>query len=634
MKRRCNCSGACAGESNSVSRREFIALVGAGTAGVLLTGPVSAAPLDYQLPASELEQWTQSLTKPASPRLYRSDVHTDARMHLGGIGTGNFEIGVDGQFTTWQLFNTLRDGLVPFHFVIKAGATTKLLQTAGGPDWPRVDRIEMTGEYPVAILRFLDSAIPVQVQLTAFSPFAPLDTALSSVPVAYLVFRLHNPTTQTQRVSLGALMQNAVGYEAVGKIDGNRHPNFGGNINECIADDHASFLVMRAKPAQEPSLDKSVAVYTNLDPRGLNAPPDDRPANLTVRLIGRQPLSAKEMNDPAHTVIWLEEARADLAEGVLRAAREAVMAGATLLFSGKSMPLLESYARATGGKPLAQAQSRPDILFDDFEHGYDKWTVNGQAFGAKPAAGTLPNQQPVSGFLGGGLVNSFLEGDQTTGRLVSKSFVIERRYIHFLVGGGSHQNTQIRLIVGDKAVRRASGHDNELLLPASWDVSELEGKTAHLEIVDEETGGWGHINIDQIEFSDRPSRYGVLELLDELLPGRFSEVRPESGEPGKDSAAIALIQLELKPDARQASARGGLPFLARSAGAGQVIVALGPVLEPSQSEFSSARQRAYALLCEWVGAHYTPAKGILPNAPGFGTLALAAWAQKTTVLPA
>ncbi|MCL5099484.1 MAG: non-lysosomal glucosylceramidase, partial [Candidatus Omnitrophica bacterium] len=40
------------------------------------------------------------------------------------------------------------------------------------------------------------------------------------------------------------------------------------------------------------------------------------------------------------------------------------------------------------------------------------------------------------------------------------------------------------------------------------------------------------------------------------------------------------------------------------------------------------------MLCEWVGAHYTPAKGILPNAPGFGTLALAAWAQKTTVLPA
>ena len=38
-------------------------------------------------------------------------------MHLGGIGTGNVEIGADGQLTTWQLFNTLRDGQVPFYFV-------------------------------------------------------------------------------------------------------------------------------------------------------------------------------------------------------------------------------------------------------------------------------------------------------------------------------------------------------------------------------------------------------------------------------------------------------------------------------------------------------------------------------------
>ena len=42
-------------------------------------------------------------------------------MHLGGIGTGNFEIGSDGQFTTWQLFNTLRDGYVPLCFGVKAG---------------------------------------------------------------------------------------------------------------------------------------------------------------------------------------------------------------------------------------------------------------------------------------------------------------------------------------------------------------------------------------------------------------------------------------------------------------------------------------------------------------------------------
>ena len=84
-----------------------------------------------------------------------------------------------------------------------------------------------------------------------------------------------------------------------------------------------------------------------------------------------------------------------------------MQAGATLLFSGKSMPLLQAYASWTGGKPVAEVSQRPDILFEDFEHGYDKWKVEGEAFGKEPAHGTLPNQNPVSGFLGKGLVNSY-----------------------------------------------------------------------------------------------------------------------------------------------------------------------------------------------------------------------------------
>ena len=106
--RKCNCSGHCGPQP--LNRREFIGLVGAGTAATLLATPAWGA---FELPADEMQRWRQALFAPAKPRLYLSDKHTDARMHLGGIGTGNFEIGVDGQFTTWQLFNTLRDGQVP-----------------------------------------------------------------------------------------------------------------------------------------------------------------------------------------------------------------------------------------------------------------------------------------------------------------------------------------------------------------------------------------------------------------------------------------------------------------------------------------------------------------------------------------
>src|SRR5262249_28770386 len=153
----CHCAGGvCGPPQEGVTRREFITLVGVGAATAMLGGKSWADWVAQQMPAEELARWKAELHKPAPPRRYRSDTHTDARMHLGGIGTGNFEIGADGQFTTWQLFNTLRDGYVPLFFGVKAGKTAKLLQTRGGPDVPRIKAIEMTGEYPFATLRFAD----------------------------------------------------------------------------------------------------------------------------------------------------------------------------------------------------------------------------------------------------------------------------------------------------------------------------------------------------------------------------------------------------------------------------------------------------------------------------------------------
>jgi len=115
----------------------------------------------------------------------------------------------------------------------------------------------------------------------------------------------------------------------------------------------------------------------------------------------------------------------------------------------------------------------------------------------------------VSGFEGKGLVNTFFNGDGTTGRLTSPPLKIERRYINFLIGGGGHpEKTCIRLLVDGKVARTASGPNtqpggSEALDWCSWDVSDLVGKEAVIEIVDQATGGWGHINVDQIVQSDR-----------------------------------------------------------------------------------------------------------------------------------
>jgi hypothetical protein len=151
------------------------------------------------------------------------------------------------------------------------------------------------------------------------------------------------------------------------------------------------------------------------------------------------------------------------------------------------------------------AAGAKDIIIADFEGaGYGDWKATGDAFGSRPAGGTLSSQQVVKGFQGKGLVNTFLKGDSSTGMLTSPPFKIQRRYVNFLIGGGDHAGrTCLNLLIGKKAVRSATGSNKERLAWATWDVAKLMGKTARIRIVDLELGAWGHINVDHIYQSDR-----------------------------------------------------------------------------------------------------------------------------------
>ena len=103
-------------------------------------------------------------------------------------------------------------------------------------------------------------------------------------------------------------------------------------------------------------------------------------------------------------------------------------------------------------------------------------------------------------------MNTYFGGsDQPQGKLISPPFTIERPWIGFLIGGGQHaEKTCINLLVDGQVVRTATGLDREQLQPHDWNVKDLFGKEARLEIVDAASGGWGHVNVDQIEFRDEP----------------------------------------------------------------------------------------------------------------------------------
>ncbi len=154
--------------------------------------------------------------------------------------------------------------------------------------------------------------------------------------------------------------------------------------------------------------------------------------------------------------------------------------------------------------PQTSTIEKEETIFDDFENNnYNNWTVSGNAFDVRPVSGTLADQSPVSGFSGNYLINSFRNGDSTTGKMVSKEFTIADDYINFLIGGGYYEGaTEFSLWIDGKKVFAATGNGSEILQAASWNVSGFKNKKAHFQIIDSATGGWGHINLDRISFSN------------------------------------------------------------------------------------------------------------------------------------
>ena len=144
-------------------------------------------------------------------------------------------------------------------------------------------------------------------------------------------------------------------------------------------------------------------------------------------------------------------------------------------------------------------------VFADFEGGnYGDWKVYGEAFGHAPASGSR-TIQTLSGFKGKGVVNSWTGTDELKGQLISPEFKIGKPFINFIIGGGQDKDTLcVSLWVDGKQVRSATGKRSDAMAWSSWDVAELAGKQAHIEILDASSRGWGHIDVDHIEFSTKP----------------------------------------------------------------------------------------------------------------------------------
>ena len=172
--------------------------------------------------------------------------------------------------------------------------------------------------------------------------------------------------------------------------------------------------------------------------------------------------------------------------------------------------------------PTEKPNIRPDVVFEDFEkETYEGWTVEGTAFGKGPIAKEdMPEYMGDIGMRGTRCANShacapidetaerheaddMAMRDSATGKLISREFVIDRKLIRFLIGGGNYpKRCCLNLIVDGEIVRTATGHNGHVMRAEVFDVAEFTGRTAHLEVVDDMTGVAGAIGVDDIVFTD------------------------------------------------------------------------------------------------------------------------------------
>ncbi|MFJ2092928.1 GH116 family glycosyl-hydrolase [Streptomyces sp. NPDC087901] len=103
--------------------------------------------------------------------------------------------------------------------------------------------------------------------------------------------------------------------------------------------------------------------------------------------------------------------------------------------------------------------------------------------------------------------------DGYTGTVVSPKFTLARPTVTLLVGGGSSASTYVALCSYDASatdgcgeeVARVSGNNSEVMQYRTLDGSKLVGKDVILKVVDNSTGAWGHVTLDDIRANVPPT---------------------------------------------------------------------------------------------------------------------------------
>src|SRR5437868_10464967 len=181
-----------------------------------ISGAVSARAEASSATSASAQSFTPASPKPAAlsyPRTFTGPQLAMISFPLGGIGAGSIGLGGRGQLRDWEIFNKPDKGnSLQYSFasiwaeehgkkalahVLEARLEEPYqgqdgLGSQNAPGLSRLQGATFTGEFPRARIDFHDDRLPVQMSLSAGTPFIPLDADESGLPFAVLRYRITN----------------------------------------------------------------------------------------------------------------------------------------------------------------------------------------------------------------------------------------------------------------------------------------------------------------------------------------------------------------------------------------------------------------------------------------------------------
>jgi uncharacterized protein (DUF608 family) len=214
--------------SKKPTRRDFLKVTSSAAIAAAAT-PALNVPAESTIAEKESAPFSPAELLESGPqRTYSGEKTTQIAVPIGGIGAGSICMNGYGGLQDFSIrtrpentampsefsanspeaafailhikgestVTRLVEGPFPAFKIFDQGLQGQGLRRGGFEGFPRFQKCVFKGEYPFGEATLSDASVPLEVKVTGWNPFIPLDDKNSGIPCAILEYTLHNASSQ------------------------------------------------------------------------------------------------------------------------------------------------------------------------------------------------------------------------------------------------------------------------------------------------------------------------------------------------------------------------------------------------------------------------------------------------------